>query len=231
MKLRDKVAIITGGGGGIGRAIAMAFASEGAKVVLASRTISRLQNVADEITSRGCSARAIQTDISDEKQIQSMVIQTIEQYGQIDILVNNSANAAVVRNKVVDMTLDDWNQELAITLTGVMLCSKEVLKHMIPRKSGNIINLGSIAGTYGHPGRSAYCVSKWGIIGLTMTLAIEVGVDNIRVNCISPAATSTQRFEDIQKTKANPTSPVWGKKSFKRNFVRYEKKATCTLKT
>ncbi|MBN1188120.1 MAG: 3-oxoacyl-ACP reductase FabG [Dehalococcoidales bacterium] len=202
MKLKEKVAIITGGGRGIGKAIATTFAAEGARVVIASRTISRLKEVADEINSRGGSARAIQTDISDEQQIQNMVTQTLEEYGQIDILVNNSANAAVIRNKVVDMSLSDWNKELAVTLTGVMLCSREVLKYMIPRKIGNIINLGSIAGTYGHPGRSAYCVSKWGIIGLTMTLAIEVGMDNIRVNCISPAATSTERFDDIQKSKA-----------------------------
>ncbi len=202
MKLRNKVAIITGGSGGIGKAISLAFALEGAKVVIASRSISRLQDVANEINSRGGTATAIQTDISDEKQVQDMTARTLEEYGQIDILVNNAANAAVVRNKVVDMTLKDWNKELAVTLTGVMLCCREVLKYMIPSKSGTIVNLGSIAGIYGHPGRSAYCVSKWGIIGLTMTLAIEVGKDNIRVNCISPAATSTERFEDIQKAKA-----------------------------
>jgi NAD(P)-dependent dehydrogenase (short-subunit alcohol dehydrogenase family) len=202
MRLRDKVAIVTGGGGGIGKAIATTFAAEGARVVIAARTLSKLRAVAEEIDSRGGKARVIQTDVSNEEQVQHMVAQTFSEYGQIDILVNNSANAAVVRNKVVDMTLNDWNKELAVTLTGAMLCSREVLKHMISRKSGNIINLGSIAGTYGHPGRSAYCVSKWGIIGLTMTLAIEVGVDNIRVNCISPAATNTERFEDIQKAKA-----------------------------
>ena len=202
MRLKDKVAIITGGGAGIGKAIATAFASDGAKVVIAARTLSKLQEVVEEINSRGGKAKSIQTDISDEKQIQRMVAQTLNEYGQIDILVNNSAAAADVRSKVVDMTLNDWNKELAITLTGVMLCSREVLKAMIPRKSGSIINISSIAGIFGHPGRSAYCVSKWGIIGLTMTLAIEVGDDNIRVNCISPAATKTERFEDIQKAKA-----------------------------
>jgi NAD(P)-dependent dehydrogenase (short-subunit alcohol dehydrogenase family) len=202
MRLKDKVAIITGGGGGIGKAIATTFAAEGAKVVIAARTFSKLTAVAEEIKSHGGKAKAIQTDITNEEQVKQMVAQTLAEYGQIDILVNNSANAAVVRNNVVDMTLDDWNKELTITLTGTMLCSREVLKTMILHKSGSIINISSIAGLFGHPGRSAYCVSKWGIIGLTMTLAIEVGAENIRVNCISPAATKTERFEDIQKAKA-----------------------------
>jgi NAD(P)-dependent dehydrogenase (short-subunit alcohol dehydrogenase family) len=202
MRLKDKVAIITGGGGGIGKAIATTFASEGAKVVIAARTLSKLAAVAEEIKSQGGKARALQTDVSSEEQVQRMVAQTLDEYSQIDILVNNSANSAVVRNNVVDMTLNDWNKELAITLTGTMLCSREVLRTMVPRKSGSIVNISSIAGIFGHTGRSAYCVSKWGIIGLTMTLAIEVGADNIRVNCISPAATKTERFEDIQKAKA-----------------------------
>jgi NAD(P)-dependent dehydrogenase (short-subunit alcohol dehydrogenase family) len=171
-------------------------------VVIAARTLSKLAAVAEEIKSQGGKARALQTDVSSEEQVQRMVAQTLDEYSQIDILVNNSANSAVVRNNVVDMTLNDWNKELAITLTGTMLCSREVLRTMVPRKSGSIVNISSIAGIFGHTGRSAYCVSKWGIIGLTMTLAIEVGADNIRVNCISPAATKTERFEDIQKAKA-----------------------------
>lgn len=202
MRLKDKVAIITGGGGGIGKAIATTFASEGAKVVIAARTLSKLAAVAEEIKSHGGKAKAVQTDISSEEQIKQMVSQTLAEYGQIDILVNNSANSAVVRSNVVDMALNDWNKELAITLTGTMLCSREVLRTMVQQKSGSIVNISSIAGLFGHPGRSAYCVSKWGIIGLTMTLAIEVGAENIRVNCISPAATKTERFEDIQKAKA-----------------------------
>jgi NAD(P)-dependent dehydrogenase (short-subunit alcohol dehydrogenase family) len=202
MRLKDKVVIVTGGGGGIGKAIATTFASEGARVVIAARTLSKLKEVCEEINSKGGTARAIQTDVSNEEQIQRMVAQTLDEFGQVDILVNNSANADVVHSKVVDVTLNEWNKELAITLTGAMLCSREVLKTMIPRKSGSIVNLSSIAGIFGHPGRSAYCVSKWGIIGLTMTLAIEVGAEGVRVNCISPAATKTERFENIQRVKA-----------------------------
>jgi NAD(P)-dependent dehydrogenase (short-subunit alcohol dehydrogenase family) len=202
MRLKDKVAIVTGGGIGIGKAIALVFASEGAAVVVAARTLSRLEEVAKDIKSRGGKAKAIQTDISDKKQVQRMVAQTIDEYGQIDILVNNSAASPTPDANVVDMVLDDWNKTLAVNLTGTMLCCKEVLKHMIPRKIGNIINISSVAGISGHPMRSAYAVSKWGVIGLTQTLAIEVGVYNIRVNCISPAATGSERFENVIRARA-----------------------------
>jgi NAD(P)-dependent dehydrogenase (short-subunit alcohol dehydrogenase family) len=201
MKLKDRVAIVTGGGTGIGRATAVTFASEGSKVVVAARTLSRLEEVVEEIRSGGGQAKAIQTDISDEKQVQRMVAQALKDYGQIDILVNNSAvaNAALV----VDMVLDDWNEVLAVNLTGTMLCSREALKSMIPRKSGSIVNISSVAGIYGVPGLGAYSASKWGVIGLTQTLAIEAGEYNIRVNSISPAATRTERFVGPQKARAD----------------------------
>jgi NAD(P)-dependent dehydrogenase (short-subunit alcohol dehydrogenase family) len=103
---------------------------------------------------------------------------------------------------VADMNLDDWYESLAINLTGTMLCSKEVLKYMIPRRSGNIINVSSVAGISGVPKESPYAASKWGVIGFTETLAIEAGKHNIRVNCISPGATRTQEFDDWVKGSA-----------------------------
>ena len=201
MKLKDRVAIITGGGTGIGKAIAGTFASEGAAVVVAARTLARLEEVAEGIKSRGGRAKAIQTDVSDEKQVKRMVAQTLDEYGQIDILVNNSA-ASPRSEAVVDMTLSVWNEVLAVSLTGTMLCSREVLKSMMARRSGNIINIGSVAGISGVPTRGAYSAAKWGIVGLTETLAIEVGEHNIRVNCISPGATGGERFGKIIKARA-----------------------------
>jgi NAD(P)-dependent dehydrogenase (short-subunit alcohol dehydrogenase family) len=195
MRLKNKVAIVTGGGTGIGKEIALVFASEGASVVLAARVSSRLEEVAKEIKSRGGKAKAIQTDISDVKQIQQLVTQTLDEYKQIDVLVNNSAADARGKMSVADMVQDYWVETLAVNLTGTMLCTKEVLKTMIPRRSGNIINISSIAGITGHPELSAYSVSKWGLIGFTETLAIEVGKYNIRVNALSPAATGSERFE------------------------------------
>jgi fengycin family lipopeptide synthetase B len=187
VRLEDKVAIVTGGGRGIGKAISTAFASEGATVVIAARTSSSLDDTVEQIKSGGGRAKPIQTDVSDEKQVKRLVAETIEDYGKVDILVNNSGIGGPTAN-VVDLRLQEWNEVLAINLTGSMLCAREVLKHMIPRKRGNIVNIGSDGGRFGYPMRSPYCVSKWGIIGLTETLAVEVGQYDIRVNCISPAA-------------------------------------------
>ncbi len=201
MRLKDRVAIVTGGGTGIGKAISMAFASEGATVIVAARTLAKLDETAKEIMSKGGRATTIQTDVSDENQVKQMVARALNEYGQIDILVNNSGIPGPTTN-VVDMNLDEWNKVLAVDLTGYMLCSREVLKRMIPRRSGNIINIGSRAGRAGYPKRSPYCVAKWGIVGLTETLAIEVGEYNIRVNCISPAGVKGERHENVWKAKA-----------------------------
>jgi NAD(P)-dependent dehydrogenase (short-subunit alcohol dehydrogenase family) len=202
VKLKDKVAIITGGGTGIGKAISLAFANEGAAVVVAARNLSRLEEVAKDIRARGGRAKAIQTDIADHEQVKRMVAQTIDEFGQIDILVNNAARGTFNNADVADMNLDEWHNLLAVNLTGTMLCSREVLKYMIPRKSGNIINISSVAGLSGVPRESPYSASKWGVIGFTETLAIEAGKFGIRVNCISPGATRTKEFEDWVKKAA-----------------------------
>jgi NAD(P)-dependent dehydrogenase (short-subunit alcohol dehydrogenase family) len=209
MKLKDKVAIITGGGRGIGRAISSAFASEGARVVMAARTRSRLDEAAEEIRAQGGTAQAMQTDITDESQIERMVAETIHAYGRIDILVNNSGIAGPTA-RVVDLDLAAWNEVFAVDVTGGMLCAKHVLKHMIPQKSGVIINIVSEGGRSGdgrsgYPMRSPYCCSKAGLIALTETLSIEVGEYNIRVNAISPAAVRGERIINVVKGRSEAT--------------------------
>jgi NAD(P)-dependent dehydrogenase (short-subunit alcohol dehydrogenase family) len=200
MRLKDKVAIITGGGSGIGRAISLAFASEGAIVVVAARTFDRLEEVGNDINSRGGTARAIAVDVADEIEVQEMVARTLKEYGRIDILVNNAGIPGPTAN-IANMQLDKWNEVLSINLTGPMLCSREVLANMIGRKSGSIINISSVGGMSGFPMRSPYCVSKMGIIGLTETMAIEVGDYNIRVNCISPGAVRGDRVLNAARAK------------------------------
>lgn len=205
-RLKDRVAIITGGGQGIGKAIAKAFVQEGAAVVLAARTMSKLEQAAKEFEAMGGKALPIQTDVSDEKQVIRMVSETMKAFGKIDILVNNSGIGGPTCN-VVDLKLEDWNEILAIDLTGSMLCAREVLKHMIPRRSGVIINMGAEGGRSGdgrsgYPMRAAYCCAKMGVIGLTETLAQEVGEYNIRVNCISAAAVKGERFIRVIEGRA-----------------------------
>jgi meso-butanediol dehydrogenase/(S,S)-butanediol dehydrogenase/diacetyl reductase len=209
-RLKDRVAIVTGGGKGIGKAISLAFSREGAIVVAAGRTLSALQETCDEIRSKGGKAKPIQTDVSVEEQVVRMVSETIKEFGKVDILVNNSGIAGVTI-KVADMNLSKWNETIAIDLTGSMLCAREVLKYMIPRKSGNIINIASEAGRSGDgrsgfPLRGAYCSSKMGVIGLTETLSVEVGEFNIRVNAVSPGPVKGEHITHAMRAKAKATN-------------------------
>ena len=205
-RLRNKTAIVTGGGRGIGKAISLAFASEGASVVVAGRDLSKLEESVEEIRSAKGNAMAIQTDIADEHQVKDMIARVIGEYGVIDVLVNNSGIIGPV-SPIADMTLDAWNETLAVNLTGAMLCSREVLKVMIPRRSGVIVCIGSEGGRGcdGRAGRSergAYCSSKMGMIGLAETMAVEVGRYNIRVNVISPAGVMGERIGVLRSRKA-----------------------------
>jgi len=194
MKLSGKVALITGGGAGIGRDISIAFAKEGADIVIASRNWSSLNRVVDEINSIGGKALAVVTDISDKHQIREMVDKASDKFQHIDILVNNAGIAGPVIT-VADMDLKLWNEVLAVNLTGAMLCSKHVLqKSMIPQHSGVIINISSELGRRGLGLRSSYCASKWGIIGFTQSLAWEAGTYGIRVNCIAPGPVEGERL-------------------------------------
>jgi 3-oxoacyl-[acyl-carrier protein] reductase len=196
MKLKDRVAIITGGGTGIGQAISFAFAREGAKLALVARNLPRLEETAKAVRDKGGRAIAIQADLTDHEQIKKMVARTIDEYDHIDILVNNAARGTYNNADVVDMALNEWYDSIDTNLTAPLLCCKEVLKFMVPRKSGTIVNISSVAGLSGVPRESPYAATKWGLIGLTKTLAIECGPHNIRVNCISPGATRTSEFDD-----------------------------------
>jgi NAD(P)-dependent dehydrogenase (short-subunit alcohol dehydrogenase family) len=197
MQLDGRVAIVTGGGYGIGRAIALALAKEGADVVVAARTESALKKVAKEIESLGRKSLAIVTDLLQPDQPMAMVEKTLAKFGKVDILVNNAGAEGPISN-VAEMDLKGWNDLLAVNLTGVMLCSRYVLeKCMIPRKSGVIINISSAAGRKGLPTRSAYSSSKFAIIGFTQSLASEVGRYGIRVNAIAPGAVEGERIERV----------------------------------
>lgn len=224
MRLRNKVAVITGGGKGIGKSISLAFASEGACVVIAARDLGKLLDTAKEIEAKGGRVKAIQTDVTDESQVERLVTDSINEFGQIDVLVNNSGIGGPIA-RLVDITLEDWNRVLAVDLTGSMLCAREVLKHMIPRKKGSIINIGAEGGRvgFGKGGyfmRGPYCCAKMGIIGLTETLSVEVGEYNIRVNTISPAAVKGERMNKLLKEREKATGVSFDK-LMSEKFVNY----------
>jgi NAD(P)-dependent dehydrogenase (short-subunit alcohol dehydrogenase family) len=195
MQLEGKIAVITGGGRGLGKGIALTFAAEGADVVIAARNEAALKETAAEIEAMGRQCLAKVTDQSVPEQVRDLVDRTLEKFGRVDVLVNNAGIGGPALS-VADMDLEAWNQTLAINLTGAMLCAKYVLKNdMIPRKSGSIINISSVSGRKGHPNRSPYSASKWGLISLTQSLALEVGQYGIRVNCISPGPVVGERIE------------------------------------
>jgi NAD(P)-dependent dehydrogenase (short-subunit alcohol dehydrogenase family) len=197
MQFEGKVAIVTGGGYGIGKAIALALAQEGADVVLVSRTESALKETAAEIEAMGRKSLVVVTDLADKTQIPTMVEKTLEKFGKIDILVNNAGVEGPIMD-VAKMDIEGWEHLLAVNLTGTMLCSRYVLeKGMIPRRSGTIINISSGQGRRGFPTRSAYSSSKFALIGLTQSLASEVGKYGIRVNCIAPGAVEGERIERV----------------------------------
>jgi len=204
--LKGRVAIVTGGGRGIGRAISLALSREGAIVVLTGRTVSFLEKTCDEIKSKRGRAIFIQADVTDEHQVINMVAKTAKTFGRIDILVNNSGITGPTM-KVMDMDLNKWNETIAVDLTGAMLCAREVLKYMVPQRKGVIINIVSEGGRSGDgrsgfPMRSAYCASKMGLIGFTETLSIEVGEHNIRVNGVSPGPVNGGHLFDAMRAKA-----------------------------
>lgn len=226
-RLKDKVAIVTGGGQGIGKAIAVCFAQEGAAAMIVGRTPSTLEATCSEIMGIGGTAAFVQTDVSNEEQVRQCVAETVERFGRVDILVNNSGIAGPTA-KVADMDLSQWNETLAIDLTGSMLCAREVLKYMIPRRTGTIINIVSEAGRgadgkSGYPFRSAYCCSKMGQIGLTETLAVEVGEYSIRVNAVSPGPIQGERIFNVIRKRAEATN-----RSF--DEILKELTANCSLK-
>jgi len=212
MLLTDRTAIVTGGGKGIGRAIALALAREGADVVVAATTESALQEVAAEIKTIGRKSLVIVADLADPGQPQSMVEKTIEAFGKVDVLVNNSGVEGPIAN-ITDMDLEGWSHTIAVNLTGAMLCTKHALvKSMIPRKTGAIVNISSVSGRKGPPMRAPYSSSKFGMIGLTQSVAMEAGRHGIRVNCIAPGLVEGDRIERVlshaSRTSGRPYEEV-----------------------
>lgn len=189
-ELRDKVAIITGGGTGIGASIATEFSKAGAKVVLASRKQENLDKTAGQINAAGGEALAVATDVRVPEQVDNMVKQAVDRFGRLDIMVNNAGASFPI--KVEELSPNGWNVIIAINLTGVFLCSVAAAKVMIPQKSGKIINISSTAGLNGSPRMAHYGAAKAGVINFTRSCSVEWAEHNINVNCIAPGMIETE---------------------------------------
>jgi 3-oxoacyl-[acyl-carrier protein] reductase len=190
VRLAETVALVTGSAQGIGRAIALAFAREGADLVLADRRADALPGVAEAIRSLGRRALAHPADVSDEGQVGSLVERALGEFGRVDVLVNN-AGTIVLPGGLEETTPEAWDTMMATNARSVFLCSRAVVPDMRRRGRGRIVNVASTAGLRGLPERSAYCASKHAVVGFTRALALDLRLHGIAVNAICPGAVDT----------------------------------------
>lgn len=191
MSLKDKVALVTGGGRGIGKAVAIAYAHEGVKLVICARTASEIEQSAGEIRQLGTECLGLVCDVSVEDSVATLVKDLEDHFGQVDILVNN---AGVMTRPVslAELEVRKWDYTLAVNLRGTFLVTRTILPLMFRQKNGSIINVSSTIGRGAYANFAAYAVSKWGVEGLTQTLAVEVKSHNIRVNSVDPGTVATK---------------------------------------
>ncbi len=197
MKLEGKVALITGGGRGIGRAIALRFAREGAAVMVTSRTASELEKVVQEIARAGGKAANMAADVARESDVQKVVTATRSQLGPIDVLVNNAGIYGPL-DTVENISPEDFDQVLAVNLRSAFLFTRLVIPEMKKRKAGTIINISSVSGKHAFAFNAAYGASKAGLLALTRTVAAEAAMDGVRVNALCPGVTeNTRMYEEL----------------------------------
>ena len=197
MQLTNKVAIVTGAGRGIGRAIAIAYAAEGAYVVIAARSEDQLNEVADEISANGGNVLAVPADLRNRTEVENLVHKTVDSFSQIDILVNNAGINP--RGLFLDTTDEEWDEVWKINVMGVVHCCRVVLPVMQKQGWGNIINIGSGMGQVGHADLSIYCASKAALHGLTQAIAEEVWQDGIIANVLIPGPVKTELSKPVWK--------------------------------
>ena len=195
--LKDKVALVTGASRGIGKATALALASQGAKVVINyARSSDAAETTVAEINSAGGEAIALQADVSQAEQVDNLIKQTIDKLGRIDVLVNN---AGITKDTLLlRMKLEQWQAVIDLNLTGVFLCTKAVSKIMLKQRSGRIINIASVAGQMGNPGQANYSAAKAGVIGFTKTVAKELANRGVTVNAVTPGFIETDMTNDLK---------------------------------
>lgn len=195
--LTEQVSIVTGASRGIGRAIALSLGSTGLKVVVNyARSSTAAEEVVQSIIDKGGKAIAVQGDVSKTEEVDTLIKTTLEQFGRIDVLVNN---AGITHDTLlVRMKLEQWQEVIDLNLTGVFLCTKAVTKLMLKQKQGRVVNIVSVSGQIGNPGQANYSAAKAGVIGLTKTVAKELAGRGVTINAVAPGFITTDMTKDIK---------------------------------
>ena len=196
LKLKDKVTLITGPAKGMGRAVSLAFAREGAKLVLAGRDIQAINPVADEIRTMGVDVIVVPCDMTNTAQTEALARHALDSFGRIDVLVNVAGGSGPIGKTGWETTAEEFNEIVQLNMTGCFNTMRAVLPTMIAQRSGKVVNVGGTFGMRGRAGRMAYSASKWGLRGVTKSFALEAGQYNINVNCVAPGMVDGPRFRE-----------------------------------
>lgn len=202
MKLANQVAIITGAAKGMGQAISLRLAGEGADLVLAAREAGPLEEVAREAAALGRKTCVVATDVRDEASVRAMVETAVARFGHVDILVNCAGTTGPIETPVHELRVEDWDEVLAVNIRGTFLPTKHVVPIMLRQGRGKIVNIAGTSGLRGYKMRAAYSSSKWAVRGFTRTVALEVGPKGINVNCVAPGIVGGDRMDRLCREKA-----------------------------
>ena len=196
LQLQDKVTVITGPAKGLGRAVTLAFAGHGAKLVLAGRDTAAIEPVAADARALGVPAIVVPCDLTDAAQTEALARHALEAFGRIDILVNVAGGSGPIGKTGWETSTDEFNEIVQLNMTGCFNTMHAVLPGMIAQRSGKVVNVGGTFGMRGRAGRMAYSASKWGLRGITKSFALEAGPFNINVNCVAPGMVDGPRFRE-----------------------------------
>ena len=201
MQVKNKIVIITGAGSGIGKATAVHFAHHGAKVVVSDINLESAKKVADEIVTNGGQSLPIKTDVTNFEEVENLIRQTVDTFGQLDVMVNNAGIGPKKLLKTAEYTLDDWDSVIAVNQTGVFYCMKLALLQMTKQGFGNIVNIASLAGLKASLNNLSYSASKFAVVGMTKSAALEYAKTGIRINAVCPGYTESALLEQLLSAK------------------------------
>lgn len=197
MRLEQKVVIITGAGSGIGAATAKLFGSHGANVIASDINLENAKNVAEKINASGGRAQAVQSDVTNYEQVERLIADAVTEHGRLDVMVNNAGIGGKHQLKTADHTHDDWHNVIAVNQTGVFYCMKVAIAQMLKQGYGSMVNVASLAGLKASGNNLSYSASKFAVVGMTKSAALEYGRKNIRINAVCPGFTHSALLDQL----------------------------------